>query len=125
MRTDWYAYTYDNYGNAKMDVSDTCAFVPFDQRSTPVEFIRKMNKNYAGSNEIMFRHGISAERFVGISCENDSVRQTLLDKYAAAGVTELRGIPIEDFVITTREIKEDCKRGILGLDFYDNDAPVF
>lgn len=125
MRTDWYAYTYDNYGNAKMDVSDTCAFVPFDQRSTPVEFIRKMNKNYAGSNEIMFRHGISAERFVGISCENDSMRQTLLDKFAAAGVTELRGIPIEDFVITTREIKEDCKRGILGLDFYDNDAPVF
>jgi len=84
-----------------------------------------MRRGYSGSNEIMFRHGISKDRFIGISCETDSKRQILLDRFKSAGVTEIKGVPIEDFVLTTQAIKDDCQRGILGLDFYDRDVPAF
>lgn len=122
-RTDWYAYSSDNYGNARMSTSGTCASLPFDKRETPVDFIKSMNHSYRSSNEIMFRHGISSDSFVGISCEDDSMRRTLIDKFHASGVTEIHGVPVEDFIQTSQQLKQDSKRGLEGLDYYDPDKP--
>ena len=124
-RTDWYAYKSDNYGNAKLSTAGTCASLPFDARATPVDFIKDMKNSYRSSNEIMFRHGISSDSFIGISCEDDSMRRTLIDKFKASGVTEIRGVPVEDFVQTTQNLAQDSQRGIEGLDFYDPDKPAF
>jgi len=124
-RTDWYAYKSDNYGNAKLSTAGTCASLPFDARATPVDFIKDMRQSYRSSNEIMFRHGISSDSFIGISCEDDSMRRTLIDKFKASGMTEIHGVPVEDFIQTTQHIKQDSQRGIEGLDFYDPDKPAF
>lgn len=108
-RTDWYAYDYDNYGNARDDLPD---------RLHPVDFIKKMKSKYKGGNEIMFRHGISTENFVGISCQDDNARAMLLESFKDAGITEYNGIPIEDFVHVSREIGQDSLLGVEGLEHY-------
>lgn len=89
-RTDWYAHTNDLFGS-------TDAAIMAD-RLTPIEFIKEMSKNYQIDNEIMFRHGIPRESFIGISCQNDGLRAELLQKFRDANISKINGIPIEDFV---------------------------
>lgn len=112
-RTDWYAHEYDRYGAAN----------PTDwrwqERPSSPQFVKDMKKSYNGSNEIMFRHGISTEKFVGISCETQSARTRLLNAFHAQGITEVNGVPLEQFIQVTKEIGEDSMRGILGLSGYN------
>ena len=112
-RTDWYAHTSDNFGVARSDDRR------FQNRLDPVSFLKQMKKGYSGSNEIMFRHGISKEHFIGISCDNDRLRDILLDKYRTAGVSEINGVPIEDFITVSTKVGEDGKRGIIGISYYN------
>ena len=89
-RTDWYAYEEDSFGSS--DPSDMAG------RLSPVEFIKRMATSYRYGNEIMFRHGIAKETFIGISCQSNALRAELLEKFKQAHITKVNGIPIEDFV---------------------------
>ena len=89
-RTDWYAFEGDSYGS-----SDPSAL---SGRPSPVEFIKRMATSYRYGNEIMFRNGIAKETFIGISCQSNSLRAELLEKFKKANITAVNGIPIEDFV---------------------------
>ena len=71
----------------------------------------------------MFRHGISTDKFLGISCESESERTLLIQKFRDAGITEYNGIDIDDFIQVTKSVQEDCARGIQGLSYYDKDNP--
>lgn len=95
-RTDWYAYECDSFGTTRPST--------MERRPTPVNFIKDMAANYCGSNEIMFRHGIPKEHFIGISCQTERHRAELLDELRQAGITEINGIPIEKFVEVGQEI---------------------
>ena len=97
-RTDWYAYEYDRFGTSyKRELRN---------RSTPVKFIREMKEDYSINNEIMFRRGISSDKFIGISCDVGMLRQRLISKYKAAGVTNINGKPIEEFIKVSQTIGE-------------------
>lgn len=115
-RTDWYAYEYDNYGNARMDGG-------FKNRKSSLDFVKSMGKKdgYDCSNEIMFRHGISTDKFLGISCETAGGRNFLIQKFRDAGITKFNGVPIEEFVTVTTRVGDDSIRGIQGLSYYNND----
>ena len=93
-RTDWYAYDHDNYGST----SDLAS------RPTPLDFIKSMATKYRSGNEIMFRRGIPKEQFTGIVCSSDVKRTKLLDKLKKAGITEVNGVPVKDFVRVGEEI---------------------
>lgn len=93
-RTDWYAYDHDNYGT----ISDLAS------RSTPLDFIKSMATKYRSGNEIMFRRGIPKEQFTGIVCPSDVKRTQLLGKLKKAGITEVNGVPVKDFVKVGDEI---------------------
>ncbi len=118
-RTDWWAHVSDEFGEARSDSP------VFQKRLSPVGFIKEMKKGYTSGNEIIFREGISKDSFIGISCETEQHKTDLLNAFRNAGVTEMNGVPIEDFVKVTNRIGEDSQRGIHGLDFYDTDAPFF
>lgn len=105
-RTDWYAFDFDHFGKARPED------YAFQSRMSGVDFVKSLNNKFQSSNEIMFRHGISTDKFVGISCENDRYRQELLTKFKAAGITEFNGIPIDKFVTVTTKIQEDSARGL-------------
>lgn len=97
-RTDWYAHCGDEYG-----ISDGPIF---DSRLSATDFIKTMDSRYVSGNEIMFRHGISKDSFIGISCENSTLRADLLTKLKAEGITEINGTPIEDFVRVSTKINK-------------------
>ena len=110
-RTDWYAYDHDNYGNAH--ISD------LESRMSPVRFIEEMKDMYANGNEIMFRHGISTDTFLGISCQDDNAKARLVMAFKDAGITEFNGVPIDKFVHVSQKVGEDSLLGVEGLDHYD------
>lgn len=89
-RTDWYAYTSDNFGTTEAG--------DFLYRPTPVDFIQQMATSYRSGNEIMFRQGIAKESFIGISCQTEAEKARLLEKFKEAGITAVNGIPVKDFV---------------------------
>ena len=95
-RTDWYAYTSDSFGTVEEAM--------MAKRTAPIDFIKQMKSNYESGNEIMFRKGISKDSFIGISCETDRLRATLLKEFKAAGITEVNGTPIEKFVKVSTKI---------------------
>lgn len=115
-RTDWYAYNSDSYGNCRNKDK-------FHDRPSPTDFIKKNARDYEYDNEIMFRNGIRSDSFIGISCETDYKRNALLDSFRKAGINEINGVKIEDFIQTTCEIGADSKRGVMGLSYYDDDIP--
>lgn len=89
-RTDWYAFEGDSFGTSEASA--------LASRPSPIDFIKRMSTSYCSGNEIMFRHGIAKESFIGISCQSGSLRAELLDKFKKANITAVNGIPIEDFV---------------------------
>ncbi len=75
---------------------------------------------YQPCNEMMFRAGISKDEFLGISCEDDFLRTELLDKLRKAGINQINGIDIEDFVHVSTAVGEDSDLGLQGLAYYKN-----
>ena len=89
-RTDWYAYTGDSYGTTKPS--------RLHSRQGSEEFVKGQNKSFRPSNEIMFRQGIPATSIQKIRCPGEHERGRLLQAFRNAGITEVNGVPIEDFV---------------------------
>lgn len=89
-RTDWYAYTMDNFGTT--ETPDMLGRLP------ATDFAAEMKRRYRNSNEIMFRHAIPMESFTEIVCESAADRATLLKEFKAEGIFEINGIPIATFI---------------------------
>lgn len=105
-RTDWYAYNGDYYGTVSS----------LGSRLKPETHIYNNSKVYSSNNEIMFRHGIQTENFLGISCQTEELRTKLLEEFKKSGVKKINGVKTEEFVHVSTIIGEDSglnqKKGI-------------
>lgn len=90
-RTDWYAYGHDNYGGVGEDRN-------FHKRLGAEEFISRLNGSYRPSNEVMFRRGISKENIIGVTCDTEQQRRNLINAFTRAGIKEINGKKLEDFI---------------------------
>ena len=70
----------------------------------PLEFIADMKDTYRIDNEIMFRRGIPKEKFTAVTCDTEAARQRCIDALLNAGIKEVNGIDIYDFVKVQEEI---------------------
>ena len=66
--------------------------------TNPVKMIQQLSKFDYRANEFMFRKGIGVEKFESLMCQSKYYRDEVLDMLAKAGVTEVNGKPVEDFV---------------------------
>lgn len=89
-RTDWYAYPGDEFGTT--DPSK------MSSRMTGTDFAAAMKQSYRTGNEIMFRHGIPTSSFIGIRCETQAARTELIRRFKLAHMTEINGIPLDQFI---------------------------
>lgn len=92
-RTDWYAYAGDQYGTTDPST--------FDTRLTPDGLLERLGEQGWGwmtSNEQMFRTGIPVEAIAGVSVDSPEHRERLITSLHEAGLTEINGAPVEDFV---------------------------
>jgi hypothetical protein len=92
-RTDYFSYTFDNFGNAG-DIAGS--------GKSPLELAKSLNANFRSSNEIMFRNGVESRYFTGIVCETRLERDSLLQQCKARGILEVNGIDIDKFVTVGR-----------------------
>lgn len=95
-RTDWYAYNDDNFGST--------AWKYFSERSKLEDLAAELKEQYLTGNEIIFRNGIRSDKFIGINCDDEFMRNELLEAFAKAGIKEINGIPVEKFVTIETEI---------------------
>ncbi|NSW82540.1 MAG: hypothetical protein HPY90_04565 [Syntrophothermus sp.] len=89
-RTDWYAYGHDGFGST--------AESEFRRRLGAEEFIARLNNAYRPGNEVMLRRGIRKESITGVVCDTERQRQTLIQALRKAGMKEINGQKLEDFV---------------------------
>lgn len=92
-RTDYYAFTYDNFGNAG-DISGS--------GKGPVQLVQALNRSFGSSNEIMFRNGVDSRYFTEIMCATQQERQSLLQQFRSRGIMDINGIDIDKFVTVGR-----------------------
>ncbi|MDI3548141.1 MAG: hypothetical protein PWR10_1793 [Halanaerobiales bacterium] len=90
-RTDWYAYGHDNYGGTGEDRE-------FHKRLGVAEFITRLNSEYRLGNEVMFRKGIRREKIIGVTCDTEIERQNLIRTFKSAGINEVNGKKLEEFI---------------------------
>lgn len=89
-RTDWYAHARDAFGES----SDKAMF----SRLSALDFIKAMKQKYNTSNEIMFRNGIRKENIRSVTCNDETMRLDLIRAMRNAGMTEVNGISLDEFV---------------------------
>lgn len=88
-RTDYYAFEGDMFGEVQRISS---------RGKSPLQFVKDMESNFQGSNEIMFRNGIDSRYFTEIMCNSRQERQHLLSELQARGIMDINGIDIDKFI---------------------------
>lgn len=89
-RTDWYAYHSDSYGTTKDS--------PMKDRPNALEFFEEENEHYNSDNELMFRHGIKVEDWMGIDCASQTYKDRLVKALKDEGIDQINGTPVENFI---------------------------
>lgn len=98
-RTDWYAYTFDNFG----DISD------IGGNGSCLDFVKKMNKKYSSDNEIMFRNGIRLEDWAGIDTGSQLKKDSLIHALNQDGIYEINGKPLDKFIRVNSTVGKPLK----------------
>lgn len=92
-RLDAYFFNYDNYGRAgKPDASS---------RKTVAEIAHTIRAgNLDSYNELMLQRQVPRESIRRVVAASKSDRNQLLERFEKAGIREVNGIPIQDFVVS-------------------------
>lgn len=94
-RTDWYAFTSDNYGRSE----------DYDKRKGRVNLVKSLSEYWAENNEVMVRHGVQLDMFEKVLCQSDSHRNKLIKELQSRGISKINGQPIEEFIIAQEMIR--------------------
>jgi len=95
-RTDWYAYNQDHSG-----ATDSYLM---DKRQTMDDILsQQAQEGFQPDNEMMFRTGIPPEKILGVACEDEEARSQILAEFQKAGMKEVNGMPVEQFVVITKD----------------------
>lgn len=89
-RTDWYAYHSDQFG--------TTEEAEMASRPSALNFFKQENKTYRAGNEIMFRHGIDIQDWLGIDCRTQTDKDRLIAALKSEGITQINGVNVERFI---------------------------
>lgn len=91
-REDWYAYKSDEFGTKQPWI--------FEERPTPNEFFSSLNSSsqVLPDNELLFERGVPAEAIYGMAVKTETVKEELIELYTNAGVTEINGIPLDEYI---------------------------
>lgn len=104
-RTDWYAYAHDEYGGTEKE--------KMQNRLSPNQLfeqtLKRGNSPY-WKNEEMFRTGIRIEDIGAVITTSSSAREDALQRLQEAGISEVNGKPIEEFVIVVEFGVEEAIR---------------
>lgn len=92
-RLDTYMYRGDHFGRCRESDTD------WQQRASVEKEMQNQQKSYATAAEMSFRRGIRKERLLRLVCPTEAVRLQAIKEAKGAGILEVNGVPIEDFIV--------------------------
>lgn len=93
-RTDWYAYTGDEFGSTIERV--------FHRRNSVSAHFDALNGHYYANNELMFKKSLSLNDLQEIRCRSQQEKQELIDLLNAKGITTINGKKLDKYIKVTR-----------------------
>lgn len=88
-RTDWYAYTSDNFGSTQEN--------SFKNRHGTAEHMRETSRLYWKANELVFRKTLPLDTLKEVRVPAKDT-QPLIDRLKARGITQINGIPLSKLI---------------------------
>jgi hypothetical protein len=102
-RTTNYAANSDTFG----DIGTRDSSAPWNAE--------KQAKIKGGSNEVMIKYSMSAWDDIAVARVDASARKKLLEYYAKKGITEIRGIPVEERIVTSQAQMEATMKKVWDM----------
>lgn len=93
-RTDWYAYTGDNFGRTSS--------YDFDNRYGVSDHFYALRGRYKSSNECMFRHALGLQDCTEIRCGSQGAKDDLIRELMSHGIHSINGKSLTAFIKVTR-----------------------
>ena len=90
-RLDPYLYKGDKYGASSGSA--------WENRRPVHKNIKSLNEGYFASAEISFRRGIHRSKLVRMRATSDMYRKSLITAVHEKGISQVNGVPVEDFII--------------------------
>lgn len=90
-RTTNYMSNHDSFGS----IAERSTQSPWNAKS-------QVTSATGGSNEVMIKYSMSAWDDIAVARVDANARKKLLEYYAKKGITEIRGIPVEERIVSTQ-----------------------
>jgi len=110
-RLDAYMYLGDTYGNCKKSSSS------WTGRNTVEANVASLTKGHQSGNEISFRKGIHRNRILRIVTQSESSRKAFIDGAKARGITEVNGMPVEDYCVVGNNLGDAYNKYVKPLGY--------
>lgn len=113
-RLDSYMHNSDQFGSCSPYGSHASAWT---NRKTLEKAMDNQAKSYSSGAEIMFRKGIAKSKILRIAAPTEAARAELIKEAKKAGVVEMNGVSIDNFVVvakTSGEAYEKCVKPVLA-----------
>lgn len=114
-RLDVHMFSGDTYGCTNPNhatYGDT-----YEGRKSLAGAIQQQQDSYSSSAEIVTRRGVSSKKFVRIGADSEPLRQQLIAELKKEGITEVNGVPVEDFVVVPGTKGDMYKQYVQPLGF--------
>jgi hypothetical protein len=108
-RLDAYMYNGDTYGNCRDDNSG------WTNRGSIEDTLSATNHHT--SAEVSFRKGINSNKILRIVTTHQNGRQALIKECKKAGILEVNGVPIDDFVVVCTTLKEAYEKYVKPMGY--------
>jgi hypothetical protein len=94
-RLDAYFLNGDSYGCNNPDGANSSSY----NSRKPLHI--GLNQGFSDSSELCFRRGYSSKKILRVHASSAADRMALIEAFKAKGLTEVNGVPIEDFVVNS------------------------
>jgi hypothetical protein len=110
-RLDTYMHMDDSFGICK-DTDST-----WTERKPLEEAIKAQGDSYRSGAELYFKKGVALNKIVRITTYNPSSRDALIQAAKTAGIQEVNGVPIDDYVVIAKTNEDAYEKYVkpLGL----------
>jgi len=110
-RLDTYMYDKDTYGRCRSDSAD------WKNRSPVADKIKQQQHDYSEGAEMSFRRGIGRDKILRIACTSEATRKALVKQAKQAGIMQVNGVPVDDFVVVCSNLGDAYTKYVKPLGF--------
>jgi hypothetical protein len=104
-------YLGDTYGKCREDAS------AWKNRMSIPDAMTHQSSSYNTGAEMSFRRGIGRNQILRIVCPNEESRKALIKHAKQAGIMQVNGVPVDDFVVVCTTLGTAYKKYVKPLGF--------